>query len=440
MSFPSELSEQTPEESRYIRISAYTSLGSPFIRDRLRHPKYAKDLFDFASQERCLTPLLKICKLGVAAGIRHYQQILLHFWCILVRRRIRHWRAAHTFAAVPAFVAGQDSLDVLVRRNPWRTPNASHEIRRAILETTTECCWDKVKPWAKYCVDACVPASHKALLDIAEHLAIWKQLRPFLDLLLLQDIRSAHVSNRILRILREQQYGIHELLHGQLQNALLQFLGERLTSKLVQNVLHVYQMTCLSPADLQHLVKQGKLERFVGRAGYDGVTKVFVDLYMNSNMCISMARSKDALSKALFTTKYMRTYYNRVVNRAQKKICKFIESSYLHIKERQHMRLERIQQHMHSFSTIAVRWRWRRSWLLKQSCIVCWESGLRLRVLHRDWRHAICQSCLCQIDNRCPLCRTSLARDRTISDASSVSYTSDYEDPYYDDDQMYHYD
>jgi hypothetical protein len=201
----------------------------------------------------------------------------------------------------------------------------------------------------------------------------------------------------------------------------------------------LYHDVCPAPADLQLLVKEGGLERYVGRVGYAEVAKDFVDLFMNPRMCMKARHSSTPLAIALFSTKHMQTYYNRMVFRASTKICQFMEQAYLRIKLLEQKRQEVLVTHRHALECLVVRWRWRQAWRLRQSCVVCWESGLHLVVLHREWRHTICQTCLGHIGNSCPICRHPLREADTVSDASSVSYM-DYEDPYYDDDQMYQYD
>ena len=403
----------------------------PMLRDELRQPQYAKLLNVYAAEKTLLStsipllrkpvpPLYKVYK-NVAAGIRHYQQCILRFW-ILVRRRIRHWRTAHTFADVPPFQPGEP-LATLVRRNPYRVPKAAVELTRATYNQEF-IQWYVLEPWVIYCLQQGTPIAYQALCTLVSHLkGEW--------VLLLNLVQNIPCISRVLTALK----GIPERFHYELKEALLLLLKDNLDTKTVQQVLRLYYEVCRTPTDLRLLAE--RLERYVGNPG---IVKDFVEMFVTAPMCVAMQRSSAPFSRALFSTKCVQRYYNRLAFRASVKICRFLETTYLRIKTQQERRKTALVVYQHAFETLIVKWRWRQAWFLRQSCAICWESGLRLKPLHRDWRHAVCFSCLEHIDC-CPLCRMSLGSiGKTLSYASSVSYTSDYEDPYYDDDQMYQYD
>ena len=103
--------------------------------------------------------------------------------------------------------------------------------------------------------------------------------------------------------------------------------------------------------------------------------------------------------------------------------------------------LETAAIHVSIWTFLQVRWRYMRR---PAECPVCMETRILLP-LHGEKRHGVCRGCMPRVlvTGRCPLCRTTL-RTHTFSDASSISYTSDhyqeyYEDPDYDDDQWYQY-
>jgi hypothetical protein len=281
---------------------------------------------------------------------------------------------------------------------------------------------------AEQCIRLGAPKTQE-LLRLANQFATNQTWLPLLCMLFLHETHGS-TSFRILRILRN----LPEEYNSDLQTTLLRIAWDPMTPTVAQEILRLYHKVCHSPDDLARLIKEGRWERYVGNAR---IAKDFIDLYMNPRMCLAMQTSSEPFAIALNSTKQMRTYYNRLVFQASTKICRFIEHTYHRI----YVQKAKLR---HAFATLAIRWRWRQAWLLRQACIVCWESGLRLRALHGDWRHSICLTCLEQVD-RCPLCRTTIRaadndnRTRTASHASSISYTTDYEDPYYDDDQDYHY-
>jgi hypothetical protein len=379
-------------------------LASPAFRDEIRQSRYTNMLRVYGAECRLANSAPKYIqrtfKEGVATSLRNYYQSLLVFWCVHVRAKLRHWRLAHSFRPLPLFVSKTDTLDVLVYRNPRRVPLATEEWSRAIqtqgsisdgtLQTPN------LQQWLTQCPELLPPFGELCIRSEKDHY--------------------------LLRILK--QY---------LNDPTFPFTQESLLA-----CIKLYRKICWTPRLFRQFLESYHIQTHL----HDPlVTEYITRLYVDREMCLRLATTfgKDPISTQLWHSAAMQQKYQAILAEAEQVRERFIMGACREWRRRCELRKVALTTYRHCWLTVANRWRWVRD---HRMCPVCMEIGHRLIALHGEKRHAICRECLWRVQgsgNRCPMCRHHL-EICTVSCASSVSYTSDYEDPNYDDDQWYHYD
>jgi hypothetical protein len=425
-------------------------LASPAFRDEIRQSRYTNMLRVYGAECRLANSgpkyIQRTFKEGVASSLRNYYQSLLVFWCVHVRTKLRHWRLAHSFKPMPRFVPNTDALDVLVHRNPHRVPNTTAEFLRAIQEKTELDdgilvvptlqqwlinCPDALLPFAKLCVRNNVLNWYYVIVKLAQILP-----RIVNEELLLRYLNFLHKAP-----IYDHVYETGGISHGLLHNTLGLFLNNPqlpFTDASVLSCIKLHRKICWTPALFRRFVEYHHVRN---RLCKPVIADTIVKFYANRDMCLRLSTTytKDDISMNLWQSSAMQTMYAEIVKTATCARLRFLTLACRKWKQRQALRKVALTTYRHCWLTVVARWRWVRDYRM---CPVCMETGHTLIALHGEIRHAICRECLWRVrgsGNRCPMCRQQLELC-TVSCASSVSYTSDYEDPNYDDDQWYHYD
>lgn len=435
----------------YIRpILTSTCLANPALRDELRKPEYTNMLRVYAAECRVNLSapqyIIRTFKKGVTTMMRRHFVHLLGFWCLRVRTKIRQWRQTHTFQPLSAFVPNTDPIDVLVQRNPRLVPNATEEFLRAIQEKTKLDqnilevpklqqwlihCPNALLPFAKLCIQNYELNWYYVIVKIAEIIPLIAN--EGLLLMYLNFLHKAPIYNYVYETGDRYDDLLHKILKSYLNNPDLPF-----TDASVLSCIKLHRKICWTPKLFRQFVETYHVRR---RLCKPTIANAIVERYANRDMCLrlSVTYTKDDISMLLWQSSAMQIMYAEMIKTATWIRMQFLRSVCREWKKRSALRKEALTTYRHCWLTVAARWRWVRD---HKMCPVCMETGHSLVPLHDEKRHAICRECLRNVQlsgNRCPMCRCDLSI-HTPSCASSVSYTSDYEDPNYDDDQWYHYD
>ncbi len=148
---------------------------------------------------------------------------------------------------------------------------------------------------------------------------------------------------------------------------------------------------------------------------------------------------RDIIQHVLWESPAVQKQYNYLQSTYKARRGRFWDCVPARWKAKQLRRQLRKQQtlSMPALRTLAIRssYLWRK--LQATACPICMEERRgRMVPLHGEMRHGICRECRDTIvgtTNRCPLCRVSLSYKTSSEEVF-------YEDEWYDDDQMYHYD
>ncbi len=433
----------------YIRphLLHLSSLHSAAMRTELRQPPYEKLLRVFVAQEACErgnrkpTPLLhRLYTAGVAKQITRHQWSLLGFWCIQVRAKVRHWLSARTFKPVPSFIPNTEPLALLVQRRPGAVPKAAQEFHRALVSTKRaddSLLRDAQTQWLSH-----MDGSHtQEFLRLCVRSKAGSYIAGDFLQYQVRKGTTLHLLANTLKALRS--VGLEE--KAAMKPALEYFLGTSriaLGPKLVSQILIAYHDFCRESWDFKELMYAVNVQKYIRDPQ---VSKTIVDYYMNRDMCIRLSQMwfTGATSTAFWQTAAVQRLHRRIRCDALATLKPFVTQAIQTHRAKMALRRQAVEQYKSVWETVVWRWRWLKA---HRSCPICMETGHRLIALHGERRHAICRDCLHHVrygTNRCPMCRVELAFS-TFSEASSISYTSDhdqeyYEDPDYDDDRAYHY-
>ncbi len=451
----------TVPQLSYLRpiLQSLPSLAAPTLRDELRKPQYAKMLKVYAAEHRhSLNPNMPLPSYmsifrqgkGVAAGIREAQVHLLGFWTLQVRAKLRHWRQAHTFKPLPPFVPNMDALASLIERNPHRVPRAYAEFQQALATSRGESVGTLRRvesTWLAHMRTVDTAILH-TFLKLAVRSKAWSYIAGDFLAFQMQHGTTLPLLKATLKSLKSVDLSEKE----DMLPAVEHYLGQSrllLGPKLVCLLLDAYHDFCRTSVDFRDLLQFFHVQKYIREPE---IAKCIADLYMNRDMCISLARYwyVGSIMSTLWMSGPVQRMWKRIQQDAYAALRPFVAQCEAAVLRRRERTQQALRMHGTAWEMLVHRWRWVQYWRRTHtSCPICMEVGHTLVTLHGDRRHAICTGCLAgvqQTGNRCPMCRTHLTsvRTRTPSFASSISYTSDhnqefYEDPDYDDDQMYHY-
>lgn len=425
------------------------SLTSPVIRDELRQPVYAKILRVFAA-EQFLVPqrspwdrpaVLRLCKVyrdGVAKTVTRYQWRQLGFWSVCVRSKIAHWRRAHTFKPLPTFTPNEP-LGLLVQRNPRRVPQACEEFLQALATTDVPLMPRDMQAWTNTLKN---PAVYAQIVEMYQRTEAWRELADFFRNIPQHDMTPGLLTC-ILDVFEEApSYAVY--YEAPLRHYLTTDFA--VGPKAACAMLSAFHPLCREPPTFHWILHTANVSRYIQDPA---VSETLVNLYMNRAMCIRLhQRRRDWVSQAFWETPAVQQMYTGLQEDATVVLGRFMKrvvTTHRQHKTRLADVLERAAPLASTWTFLQIRWRYLRRPVTGE-CPVCMETHTLLP-LHGEKRHGVCRGCMPRVmaTQRCPLCRTTLPRTRTFSNASSISYTSDheqeyYEDPDYDDDEAYHYD
>lgn len=445
---------QVPHQSYVVPIlQNLRSLASPVIREELRQPMYTMILRVFAA-EQFLVPLnspwdarctvLRLCKVyrgGMANTVTRYQWRLLGFWGITVKAKIVQWRRTHTFKPLPAFVPNIEPLIILVQRNPRRVPLARKEFLRALATSNIPLILKDMQDWIKTLKN---PAVYTEIVKLYGRTQMWRELADLFTGILQRDMTPALLT-RILGVFEQAQPRYAVYYESPLRHYLMATdfaAGPKATC----TMLSVFHPLCRKSHTFNWLLHTANVSRYICDTE---VSSTLVDLYMNRGMCVRLQQSawRDYVTQAFWETPAVQQMYASICQDAAAVLGRFIgRAIQVHRQQKRRLAtvLERAALQAPIWTFLQVRWRY----LCRAAtgeCPVCMETHI-LMPLHDEKRHGVCRQCMPRVTEtgRCPLCRTTL-RSHPFLDASSISYTSDheqeyYEDPDYDDDQWYQHD
>ncbi len=443
-----------PPQHAWVPVfTKYATLHNPALRTMLVHPLYKKvSMATAAAYAYRQTPLIRVVRTGqLAKQIRDYQWALTTFWCHHVRAKLRAWRSSFCLRTSIPFSATEE-LDRMLVRNPALVPHAAYTLSTAIhrqqevfLKQTisygrTSQQWQDrgLTQWITFLAASKTVNAARALRKIWRTSSHSNGLWYFTFVHLLLDAPVSH--NRLLISI------LHRSTPFQCTQQMSEFFWKVMRSPLqrpaviakllyISNLRNAWQASghrsfhelLWSPAILTNI-------------RHPCVSKEIAQ-YLSTPMVLRLAdmQRRDIIQHVLWESPAVQKQYNYLQSTYKARRGRFWDCVPARWKAKQLRRQLRKQQmlSMPALRTLAIRssYLWRK--LQATACPICMEERRgRMVPLHGEMRHGICRECRDTIvgtTNRCPLCRVSLSYKTPSEEVF-------YEDEWYDDDQMYHYD
>ncbi len=444
-----------PQYAWVYVYSNYKTLYNPALRTLLANPQNKKVSMATAAVYADLnTPTIRVVRTGKFSQeiTRYYWQQTI-FWCHHVRAKVRAWRTSFSLRTRLAF-APTEPIERLLVRNPSKVPHAAYNFSTAIhrqpdeflkltmsYKKSTQLFQERaLQQWIVFLATSKTPNAARALRKIWRTCSRSNAKWYFAFLNILLDAPVSH--NRLLVSV------LHQSLKQptQFSKEMAEFFWKTMRKgqsrpSVIAKLLYISNLRGAWQANGHHVFYELLWSPAVkANIRHPCVSKEIAQ-YLSTTMVLRLGdmTRRDTIQQILWESPAIQKTYQHLQSTYKERCARFWECAAARWKVK---RLRQLQHNskllaMPAFRTLAIRstYTWRK--LQAMTCPICMEEKPGHMVpLHHEIRHGICKECRDTIvgtTNRCPLCRVSLSYKTSSEEVF-------YEDEWYDDDQMYHYD